>query len=177
MSEVPAAAADPEVVLRPATAADAGEIVRLLRGLTEHLGQPPVRGTTAADVLAYGFGERPAFEAILAVCAAGGDGQAVGLALYFFTFSTWRGRPGVYVQDLFVEPAERGRGLGRRLLAAVAAAGASRYGCDHLRLSVALANLDAQKFYHRLGMEPAEADVVYHLGDAAFDALVAAGER
>ena len=166
--------AGPEIVLRSATAADAADIARLLRGLNEHLGQPSVRGMSAAEVVAYGFGERPAFEAILAVR---GDGRAVGLALSFFTFSTWRGRPGVYVQDLYVEPAARGAGLGRRLLAAAAAAGAAARGCDHLRLTVAAANVGAQAFYRRLGLEPADADLVYHLDGAAFDALSAAGER
>ena len=168
----------PQIVLRPATAADAADIVRLLRGLNEHLGRPSVRGITAAEVVAYGFGERPAFEAILAV-RGGDDGRAVvvGLALYFFSFSTWRGRPGVYVQDLYVEPAARGAGLGRRLLAAAAAAGAAARGCDHLRLTVAAANVGAQAFYRRLGLEPADADLVYHLDGAAFDALSAAGER
>ncbi len=161
---------DPDdLVLRPAAVGDAAEVARLLRGLSAHLGRPPVPGMTAADVIAYGFGERPAFEAAQAVRG----GRAVGLALYFFTFSTWRGRPGVYVQDLYVEPGERGTGLGRRLLAAAAAGGAAR-GCDHLRLSVALTNLDAQKFYHRLGLEPADADVIYRLDGDGFHALAAA---
>ena len=163
-----------EILLRPATAGDAADIVRLLRGLNEHLGQPAVRGLSVAEVVAYGFGERPAFEVVLAVRR--GDGRAIGLALYFFTFSTWRGRPGVYVQDLYAEPATRGGGLGRRLLAAAAAAGAAR-GCDHLLLSVAVRNVAAQGFYHRLGLEPVESDLLYRLDGAAFDALSAAGER
>ena len=163
---------DPDLVLRPAIAGDAGEIVRLLRGLNEHLGVSSVRGTDLADVLAYGFGERPVFEAILALRG----GRAVGLALYFLSFSSWQGRPGVYVQDLFVEPAERGRGLGRRLLAAVAAAGAVR-DADHLWLTVATADLEAQRFYHRLGMEPADSGVVYHLDGDAFFGLIAASGR
>jgi ribosomal protein S18 acetylase RimI-like enzyme len=158
-----------DLVIRPAAAGDAADIARLLRGLNTHLGHTPVPGMTAADVIAHGFGERPAFEATLALRG----GRAVGLALYFFTFSTWRGRPGVYVQDLYVEPEARAAGLGRRLLAAAAAAGAAR-GCDHLRLSVALTNLEAQKFYHRLGLEPADGDVTYRLDGDGFHALVAA---
>jgi ribosomal protein S18 acetylase RimI-like enzyme len=161
--------AEPTIALRRATAADAPEILRLLRALAAHVGEPAACATTVADLLAHGFGERPAFEATLAVRG----GRAVGLALYFFTFSTWRGRPGVYVQDLYVEPEARAAGLGRRLLAAAAAAGAAR-GCDHLRLSVALTNLEAQKFYHRLGLEPADADVTYRLDGDGFHALVAA---
>ena len=158
-----------DIALRRATAEDAPEILRLLRGLAAHVGEPAACAATAADLVAHGFGERPAFEAVLAVRG----GREVGLVLYFFTFSTWRGRPGVYVQDLYVGPEARGIGLGRRLLAAAAAAGAAR-GCDHLRLSVALTNLDAQKFYHRLGLEPVDADVTYRLDGDGFHALAAA---
>ena len=122
--------------------------------------------STPADFLRHGFGPAPLFETIIAER----DDAPVGLCLYFFTFSTWLGEPGVYVQDIYIDAAERGRGLGRRLVAAAAARGVHRKA-THLRLTVASSNLDAKQFYARIGMQHRDAEDTYHLGGEAFERL------
>src|SRR5262249_9223124 len=93
-----------------------------------------------------GFGARPHFEAVLAER----DGEALGFALYFHNFSTFMGRPGLYIEDLFVSEAARGSGLGRQLLAHLARIAVSR-GCPRLELSVLHWN-PARAFYERMGL-------------------------
>ncbi|PWR20093.1 GNAT family N-acetyltransferase [Zavarzinia compransoris] len=127
-----------------------------------------IRGTVE-DLRRYGFGADPAFEALIAE----DGGRTVGLCLYFRSFSTWRGRPGAYVQDLYVDPACRGGGLGRRLLAACAARMAARGG-TYIRLSVDAANGAAQGFYRRAGFRPAADDLIHQIDGEAFQRL--AGE-
>jgi GNAT superfamily N-acetyltransferase len=97
------------ITIRQAVVEDAALVHGLLKNLAMTLGKGEVMTSTAADIERFGFGEQPRFEALLAF---EGD-KAVGLAVYFFEFSTWRGRPGVYVQDMYVAPQARGRGLGR----------------------------------------------------------------
>ena len=82
------------------------------------------------------------------------DGDIVGMSLFFYNFSTWRGEPGVYVQDMVVSERARGLGLGRRLLLETARH-ASRHGATHLRLSVDQDNAAAIGFYRSLGLDHA----------------------
>src|SRR4029079_1009517 len=93
-------------LVRPATPADAATIVTLIRELAAYENEPAssVR-ITEADVIRDGFGERPRFEALL----AGKDGRADGLALFFQNYSTWDGRAGIYLEDLFVRESARGQ--------------------------------------------------------------------
>jgi len=136
------------MTIRPATAEDAGVVHRLLKDLAASLGKSASITSTAADIERYGFGERPRFEALLAF-----EGEeAIGLALYFFEFSTWRGRPGVYVQDLYVAPRMRGRGLGRDLMEAVSKR-SRELGGTYVKLSVYDGNEQAIGFYRTLGFE------------------------
>lgn len=101
-------------------------------------------------------------------------GRAVGLCLYFPSFSSWRGERGVYVQDIWVAPDERGTGLARRLIAETARRAAAE-GARYLRLSVDRDNRRARDFYARLGLAHAERECIYMATGAAFEALLAAG--
>ena len=97
----------------------------------------------------------------LALLAFEGD-EAVGLVVYFFEFSTWRGRPGVYVQDLYVAPRMRGRGLGRDLMDAVGKRSRERGG-NYVKLSVYDGNEQAIGFYRTLGFEVCDDEQVLAL--------------
>jgi ribosomal protein S18 acetylase RimI-like enzyme len=126
--------------------------------------------STALDLLKYGFGGAPLFEALIAEK----DGRPVGLCIYFYSFSTWLGEPGLYVQDLYVDSALRGSGLGRRLLHETAKIGREREA-THLRLSVDSGNTEAQGFYERVGMHYRAEERIYHVGGEQFRVL--AGEE
>lgn len=100
---------------------------------------------TVDDYRRFGFGPDAAFCSLIAEV----DGDFAGLCLFFPIFSTWRGRPGVFVQDLYVDDRFRGRNIGERLLREVASWSRARGG-DYLRLSVDVENLPAQRLYERL---------------------------
>lgn len=158
------------VRIRLARPADAETIHTMLSQLAVAVGHDEAMVATPHDLFHYGFGPRPAFETLI----ADAGGKAVGLCLWFETFSTWRGRPGVYVQDLFVDQAARGMGLGRKLLAAAAQRG-REIGANHLRLSVDHANNDAKAAYRSMGLAHVEEDHIFQIGGAPFDALAGGG--
>lgn len=122
--------------------------------------------SSIADLERDGFGETPAFEALLAEV----DGAPVGLCLYFASYSTWRGEPGIYVQDLIVADSARGLGVGRRLLGETAAIARARGG-SYLRLSVDDDNPRAQAFYKRSGFRHSETEMIQVLDEQDFVAL------
>ena len=167
---MPVASLEP-VTLRPAVAGDAGTLHRLVLELAESLGSAATVSSTPEDFLQAGWAEQPAFEAILAER----DGRAVGFSLYFYSFSSWRGRRGVYLQDIYVAGTERGTGLGRRLVAETARR-ASAHGISYMRLSVDRANTPAQGFYRELGMEHRDAECIFMAHGAAFEALMHADD-
>lgn len=166
MAEAPES--DP-VTIRRAVAGDAATIARLVKRLAESTGHVHKVTSDADDFLRHGFGERPAFYGFLAEQ----DGRACGMSLWFYQFSSWRGRPGAYLQDLYVDEALRGSGLGRRLLAYTAEA-ALKDGADHMRLSVATDNDGARAFYDRLGFTYRDDECIYQVAGAPLDALAAA---
>ena len=148
------------ITVRHAVREDAAVVHRLLKDLAITLGKGEVMTSTPADIERFGFGDDPRFEALLAF-----EGEeAVGLALYFFEFSTWRGRPGVYVQDMYVAPAMRGRGLGRDLMEAVIRRSRERGG-SYVKLSVYDCNEQAIGFYRGLGFEICDDEQVLALRD------------
>ncbi len=112
------------------------------------------------------FGAEPAAEAFIAEL----DGAPVGFAVVFHNFSTFEGRRGLYLEDLFVRPAARGRGIGRQLLAHVAALARAR-GCARLEWSVLDWNEPAIGFYRALGAVPMDAWTVFRLDGASLNAL------
>ena len=137
-------------VIRRATEADAATIHALVVELAAAIGMTGKVAISVADISDQGFGAEAAFEALI----ADWNGAAVGLCLFFESFSSWDGRRGVYVRDLFVSEAARGLGLGRRLLAEAAALSSARGG-SYLRLAVDSGNVTAQAFqafYERTGL-------------------------
>jgi GNAT superfamily N-acetyltransferase len=143
-------------LLRSATRGDVPVVAELIRGLArfEKLEQEVVM---TDELLAAGlFGERPYAEVVLAE----DDGRPVGFALFFHNFSTFLGRPGIYLEDLFVLPEHRGRGVGRMLLAHLARLAVER-GCGRLEWAVLDWNRDAIQFYERLGARPNSDWTVY----------------
>ncbi len=135
------------VTIRNALPADAELLHAGILALARHTGRENKVESTPADLLAHGFGERPAFDGLIAEV----DGCFAGMCLTFGSFSTFRGEAGIYVQDLYVEEDFRGMRIGERLLQAAAARGFER-GARYLRLSVDFDNLQAQAFYERLGI-------------------------
>jgi GNAT superfamily N-acetyltransferase len=152
--------------IRPAEAADVPVIVDLIRGLAtfEKLeGQVSMTEERLAESL---FGQHRYAETLLAE----DDGTPVGFALFFHNFSTFLGLPGVYLEDLFVIPEHRGRGVGRALLRELARLAVER-GCGRLEWSVLDWNRDAIGFYERLGARPNSEWTVYRLTGEALTSL------
>lgn len=134
-----------EVVVRPAEREDAAEILRLIHELAAYEKLQDRVQVSEADILRDGFGAQPRFECLIAER----EGAAIGLALYFYTYSTFAGRPGVYLEDLIVSESARGLGLGRRLVARLAGIAVER-GCQRIDFTVLPWN-PAREFYARLG--------------------------
>ena len=150
------------IEIRAARREDAAVVHRLLLGLASALGKPEGIRSSVADIERFGFGERPRFEAVLAFDKS----EAVGLAVYFYEFSTWRGQPGVYVQDLYVAPSARGQGLGRELIQAVRQRAAEQ-GARYVKLTVYDRNPEALAFYHGIGFESCEDELPLVLREPA----------
>ena len=157
-----------DVVLRQATAADVPTLLALIRGIAEYERLLPEVEATEALLHEHGFGQRRIFGAVLAER----DGTPVGFALYFFTFSTFKARPTLYLEDLFVRPGERGRGIGRRLLARLAQIAVER-DCGRMEWSVLDWNTPARDFYFNLGAVAMDEWTVFRMTPDAFARLAA----
>ncbi len=136
----------PTIVLRPATRADIPLILELIHALAEYEHEPDAVEATEDLLEEQLFGEHPSAEVIIAEV----DGQGAGFALFFHNFSTWRGRRGLYLEDLFVRPEFRGLGLGRALMIHLAKLAVQR-GCGRFEWSVLDWNTPAIDFYRSLG--------------------------
>jgi ribosomal protein S18 acetylase RimI-like enzyme len=156
------------IVVRPATPADAPIIVQLIRELATYEKEPLSRVKVAeADILRDGFGPQRRFESLLVEVG----GRAAGFALFFHNYSTWEGRAGIYVEDIFVSEWARGRNIGRRLLAEIAVIAEAR-GCRRVDLSVLHWN-PARAFYERIGFVEMTTWRPYRLKDEALASLAA----
>jgi len=144
--------------IRNATPEDVPEIVRLIRALADYEKLSDEVLATEEQLRESLFGPRPAAETVLAWL----DGRAIGLAVFFSNYSTFRGRAGLYLEDLFVEPAQRGRGYGKALLRHVARLAVER-GCERMEWSVLDWNTPAIEFYRGLGARPLEDWTIYRL--------------
>lgn len=155
-----------DVKLRSATERDVPAIIALVRELAEYERDPDAAVATPALMRDALFGDRAVAHALI----ADADGDAVGLALYFFNFSTWTGRPGLYLEDLYVQPSMRGRGIGRELFSHLARIAMER-GCGRLELSVLNWNIDAIGFYQKLGGVAMDGWTVYRFEPDAIDTI------
>ena len=147
--------------IRTATEADVSVLLRMIRALADYEKLSHEVVATEAALRDSLFGPQPVAEAVLGYSGL----EPVAFAVFFRTFSTFLGIPSLYLEDLFVEPLWRGRGLGRRLFAHVAGAALER-GCNRLEWAVLDWNEAAIRFYRSLGAEPREAWTVYRLGTA-----------
>ena len=161
----------PRITIRSATADDVPLILEFIRALARFENEPDAVRTTPEDLLRDGFGERPQFEVLIAER----DEKPVGFALFFATYSTWEGRPSLYLEDLFVIESARKHGVGRALMAKLAAICVER-GYQRLELQVLDWN-PAREFYHRLGMGHMNEWLPYRLSGQALYALAAAAKR
>jgi GNAT superfamily N-acetyltransferase len=134
------------IKIRPALPSDVVQLLAFIRALALYEREPDSVFTTEADLLRDGFGEKPFFRCLIAEM----DGRSAGFALYFFTYSTWTGRPGIYLEDLFVSPEFRSQGLGKALLARIAAI-AVETNCARFEWSVLDWNQPSIDFYQSLG--------------------------
>jgi len=149
---------DPHFEIKPATVADVSVILRLIRELAEYERAPNEAVATEAQLRSVLFGEKPSAEVLLAL----EEGAAVGFAVYFFNFSTWLGRPGLYLEDLFVRPEMRGKGYGRALLVRLAQIARER-SCGRMEWAVLDWNEPAIQFYRKLGAAPMDEWTVFRL--------------
>ena len=155
-----------ELVIRFAVREDAAAIVRLVRELAAHEKLLDQVSLSEADILRDGFGDRPHFECLIAEK----NDSAVGLALFFHSYSTFTGRPCLYLEDLIVSETVRGQGHGQRLVARLAEIALER-GCARVDFSVVSWN-PARKFYARLGAKHDEGALSYSLGRGVLRRLV-----
>ena len=137
---------NPSHTLRPATPADLQALVGLIRELAEFEELSHLVVVTPDSLAPHLFGPRPAAEAVVGEV----DGSVVAFALYFTNFSTFLGRPGLYLEDLYVQPAHRGTGLGKALLQHLAQLALAR-GCGRFEWSVLDWNERAIRFYQQMG--------------------------
>jgi GNAT superfamily N-acetyltransferase len=135
--------------IRPATPEDIPQILALIQALADYEREPQAAVATHADLLRDGFGPEKRFYCLM----ANWDKESVGFALYFYNYSTWRGHAGIYVEDLFVKPEFRGKGIGKALLSSVAAIAAAE-GCPRLEWAVLNWNQLAIDFYNSIGAQP-----------------------
>ncbi len=156
----------PPWTIRPCRPDDAETLVQLVRGLAQYERREALMKATSEDVRAYLFGARPYAEAILAEQ----DGAPVGFALYFPTFSTFRGQPGIWLEDLFVRPEHRGQGIGKALFASVARI-ALTHGSGRLEWSVLDWNAPAIAFYRGFGARPHGGGTNYCIADEPLEHL------
>ena len=144
--------------IRPATETDVPIILRLIRDLAEYERAPDAVVATEAGLREVLFGAKRSAEVLLALEA----GEPVGFAVYFHNFSTWLGRPGLYLEDLFVRPEMRGKGYGRALLERLAQIAKER-GCGRMEWAVLDWNEPAIQFYRKLGAQPMDEWTVFRL--------------
>lgn len=152
--------------LRTAVSADVPQILAFIRALADYERAPEAVVATEEGLLRDGFGPNPFYSCLIAER----DSRPAGFALYFFNYSTWLGRPGIYVEDLFVLPELRGLGIGKALLQRVAAIARER-GCLRLQWQVLDWNTPSIDFYRAMGGEFLDEWRTVRLDGAAIDRL------
>jgi GNAT superfamily N-acetyltransferase len=156
------------VVIREATADDAALILRFIRELALYEKAESSVKTDEAGVRESLFGANATARAL--ICEA--NGEAIGYAVYFYNYSTWLGRNGIYLEDLYVSPASRGGGAGKALLQHIARIAVAE-GCGRFEWSVLDWNTPAIEFYEAVGAKPQSEWTVYRLDGEALKAFAA----
>jgi GNAT superfamily N-acetyltransferase len=154
------------MTIRPAVAGDVRLMLALVRELAEYERSPESAVATEEDLLREGFGAQPRFQCAIAEW----DGEPAGFALYFYNFSTWTGRAGIYLEDLFVRPAHRRKGIGKELFRYLAAQTVKENLC-RLVWQVLDWNQPAIDFYVSLGAKPLSDWRTMRLSGDALEAL------
>ncbi len=152
--------------IRPAVATDAGQILRFIRELAEFEKLSHQVVATEEQLTKNLFSEKKYAEVLLAER----DGAPVAFALFFHNFSTFLGRPGIYLEDLYVSPKHRSLGIGQRLLSHLATLAEER-GCGRLEWSVLDWNTNAISFYEKLGAKPLSDWIIYRIIGTALTRL------
>jgi len=156
----------PRFTIRPAVPDDAETLVNLIRELAIYEKLEHFAKASAADLQKNLFGPRPYAEALIAEV----DSVPVGMALFFHTFSTFRGQPGIHLEDVFVQPEHRGLGIGKALLGTLARIARDR-GCGRLEWAVLDWNKSAIGFYKSLGGAPLDEWTVFRIADEPLERL------
>ncbi len=162
----------PAITVRPATLADVPAILGFIKELAEYERAPNEVVATEAGLARDLFAEPPCCEAIMGLVQETPNTPPIarGFALFFHNYSTWRGHKGLYLEDLYVQPAFRGVGLGRALFARVAQIAVER-SCPRLEWNVLDWNEPALKFYRALGAEPMSEWTIHRLSGEALQRL------
>lgn len=158
------------VPLRPATPGDLDTVIELIHGLAAYEREPDAVHLDRDQLRQHLFGPRPYAEVVLAETD---DGASAGFALFFHNFSTWEGKPGIWLEDLFVRSEFRGRGYGKALLTELARIAVER-GCARFEWSVLDWNEPSIAFYKAMGAVAMDDWTTYRL---AGEALAAAGRQ
>ena len=156
----------PSCLIRPAVEDDVPLVLALIRELAEYERLAHEVSATEADIREALFGPAPGAEAVIAMVGE----RPAGFALYFHNFSTFAGKRGLYLEDLYVRPEHRGRGIGRRVLRHLARLARDR-GCRRFEWSVLDWNAPAIRSYRRAGAVPMDGWTVYRVTGAALDRL------
>ncbi|MGI8927219.1 MAG: GNAT family N-acetyltransferase [Tepidiformaceae bacterium] len=157
------------MALRPATEADLDTIIELVHALAAYEREPEAVQLERDEFRQHLFGPRPYAEVILAETAAG---ESVGFALFFHSYSTWLGRPGIWLEDLFVRPEHRGEGHGKALLSELARLAIERR-CGRVEWAVLDWNEPSIAFYRGLGAAPMDDWTTFRLSREALQRLAA----
>ncbi len=152
--------------IRPATLEDIPLILELIRDLATYERAPNDVTATEEQLRHVLFGEKPSAEVLIAREGS----EAVGFAVFFHNFSTWLGKPGLYLEDLFVRPEKRGHGYGRALLVELARIARDR-NCGRMEWAVLDWNEPAIQFYRKLGAKPMHEWTVFRLTPEEFEKL------
>jgi len=160
------------LTIRPARPDDVDDIHAALVGIAETVGELHKMTSTPDDIRRDGFGPHAHFHTLIAEI----DSTFAGMCLYFPIYSTWMGRPGAYVQDLFVAEKFRGLKVGERLLRALAQEARSRGGA-YIELAVDTGNVAAQRFYERIGITHRADDQIHRITGEAFFAFADTDEE
>lgn len=156
------------LTIRPATAADVPLILEFIRELARYEREPDAVITTEADLLRDGFGPEPKFRVEIAEW----DGQSAGFAFYFWNYSTWQGKAGLFLGDLFVRPEFRGKGIGKALLVRLAQI-AIQNNCGRMVWQVLDWNTPAIQFYESLGAGALKEWITMRVKNEKLEALAA----